>query len=82
MPAFNTITPEKLARLIGTPAGPAIVDVRPGGAGLIPGSLRRPAGEVARWSRTLDRDQAVVVCVRGEETSAGAAAWLRALPRR
>ena len=77
MPAFNAITPEKLARLVGTPACPAIVDVRSGGEALIPGSIRRPISEVARWSRDLHRDQAVLVCVGGGERSAGAAAWLR-----
>lgn len=28
MPAINAITPDKLARLIGTPHGPTIIDVR------------------------------------------------------
>ena len=28
MPALNTISPEKLARLIGVPKGPALIDVQ------------------------------------------------------
>ena len=77
MPAFNAITPEKLFRLVGTPAGPAIIDVRPNGAGLIPGSVRRSIEEVERWAGGLHRDQAVLVCASGSEESPGAAARLR-----
>lgn len=77
MPAFNSISPDKLARLIGTAACPAIIDVRPDGQELLPASLRRPAEGVAEWASTLVDRQAVVTCVRGEERSAGVAALLR-----
>ena len=79
MPAFNAITPEKLARLVGTRSCPKIIDVRPSDAdGLFPASSRRSADSVAEWASTLIGCQAVVSCVHGQERSAGVAAYLRA----
>jgi rhodanese-related sulfurtransferase len=77
MSAINSITAEKLARLVGTPGCPAIIDVATSGEGLIPGSVRRSADNVAAWAPELGQSSAVVVCAKGEEKSAGAAAWLR-----
>ena len=77
MSATNCISPEKLARLIGTPSCPVIVDVRPDGNGLLPASLRRPAESVSAWSRSLIGQKVVVTCVHGQERSAGVAAILR-----
>ncbi len=77
MPAINAISPDKLARLIGTPACPAIVDVRAGGDGLIPGALRRPADAVAAWAAGLPAGAAIAVCANGRNESPGVAAWLR-----
>ncbi len=77
MPAFNAISVEKLARLIGTPDCPAIIDVRPDAKELLPGSVRRPADEVSDWASAFHGRQAVVTCFRGQERSAGVAALLR-----
>ena len=77
MPALNSISADKLFRLIGTPASPTIIDVRPEGAGLIPGARRLVAEDVAQWADSIRGNSAVVVCVKGEEKSAGVAAWLR-----
>ncbi len=77
MPATNSITVEKLARLVGTPGCPAIIDVSTGDKGLIPGSIRRSADGVGEWAPGLGLENAVVTCAKGEEKSAGAAAWLR-----
>ena len=77
MSATNSITPEKLARLIGTPASPVIVDVRPDGSELLPASLRRPAESVSEWAHALIGQKVVVACVHGQERSAGVAAILR-----
>jgi rhodanese-related sulfurtransferase len=77
MPALNSISPDKLFRLIGTPNCPAIIDVRPDGAGLIPASMRRAADKVAEWGSTVGTDSVVVACVHGSSLSAGVAAWLR-----
>jgi rhodanese-related sulfurtransferase len=82
MPAHNAISPDKLFRLLGTPACPAIVDVRPDEAfgrdpRLIPGAVRRPPSDVRRWAPQLDGRSAIAACVKGEELSQGAAALLR-----
>jgi rhodanese-related sulfurtransferase len=77
MSATNSISIEKLARLIGTPACPAIIDVRPEAAELLPASTRRSAENVSEWAGTLGVRKAVVACVHGQERSAGVAALLR-----
>src|SRR4030095_11524043 len=77
MSATNSITPDKLFRLIGTPNCPAIIDVRPDGEELLPASLRRSAEAVHDWARTLAGKKAVVFCVHGHERGAGVAAILR-----
>ncbi|MEN3747679.1 chromate resistance protein ChrB domain-containing protein [Sphingomonas sp. HF-S3] len=77
MPSPNHIAPDKLARLIGTPSSPAIIDVRPADdAILIPGSLRLAANEVERWSGTI-AGPAVLVDADGSSSAQAAAAWLR-----
>ncbi len=77
MPAPNAITAEKLARLIGTPHCPTLVDVRPGGDLLVPGAQRRNAATVPDWAAALPQRPVVVMCVGGHGRSAGVAAWLR-----
>lgn len=77
MSATNSITPDKLFRLIGTPTCPAIIDVRPDGDQQIPASLRRQAENVGDWFAEFARRKAVVTCVHGKERSAGVAAILR-----
>lgn len=81
MPAPNTITPDKLARLIGTPRGPSVLDVRTGedfdaAPSLIPGARRRDALKVAEWAGAVG-GPVVVVCHKGLKLSHGVAAWLR-----
>jgi rhodanese-related sulfurtransferase len=77
MSATNSISTEKLARLIGTPNCPVIVDVRPDGNELLPASLRRIAERVNEWAGSLIGQKVVVTCVHGKERSAGVAAILR-----
>lgn len=77
MPSPNAISPDKLARLIGTPGCPAIVDVGSEHGACIPGSVRRSAEEAGRWADELEGQPAVIVCARGAKLSSGAAAWLR-----
>src|SRR6185503_8823342 len=82
MSSVNSITPEKLSRLVGTPHCPAIVDVRDeddysADPRLIPGSLRRPSPEPWRWAPEIDGGAAIVVCQKGQKLSDGVAAWLR-----
>jgi len=77
MPSPNAISSEKLVRLVGTPACPALVDVGSEPGECIPGSVRRRAEDVGQWAAELAGRSAVVVCARGAKLSAGAAAWLR-----
>jgi rhodanese-related sulfurtransferase len=82
MSSFSTISTDKLARLIGTPKSPVLVDVRTdddfaADPRLIPGSLRRKHSDVSAWARELNADSAVAICQRGLKLSEGVAAWLR-----
>lgn len=82
MPALDIISSEKLARLIGIPSGPVIVDVRTDAdfaldPRLIPGSLRRPPEAVVEWAAEFRGRSVVVVCERGLKLGHGVAAWLR-----
>ncbi|MGA4552116.1 chromate resistance protein ChrB domain-containing protein [Methylorubrum aminovorans] len=78
----NTISVEKLARLVGTPGCPAVVDVRTNNEFLadqryVPGSLVRAPNRVAEWALELRGRSVVVVCEDGHRNSQGVAAWLR-----
>ena len=82
MPQFGQITPNQLARLLGTPDAPLILDVRLDAdaaldARLIPTALACAHADVARHANA--RQRVVVVCQRGRKLSEGAAAVLRAL---
>ncbi len=82
MSSINTISADKLARLVGTPNCPTIIDVRieedfEADPRLIPGSVRRSHVEPWRWATALGRRPAVVVCQKGLKLSHGVAAWLR-----
>jgi rhodanese-related sulfurtransferase len=84
MPSPNSISIEKLVRLLGRPDSPALIDVRTdedfdANPHLIPGSLRRPWAAVAEWGPALvaTKRPAVVICHKGLKLSQGVAAWLR-----
>ena len=82
MPSVNSISVEKLARLIGTPNCPALIDVRieadlAGDPRLIPGSFTRPHTDPSSWVAELEGQLAIVICAHGHALSAGVAAWLR-----
>src|SRR5436305_4076003 len=82
MSSINSISVEKLARLIGTPKCPAIVDVRTeedyaADPRLIPGSVYRRYAAVPDWAGEFKGRPVVVTCQRGLKLSQGAAAWLR-----
>ena len=82
MPAPDTISVDKLARLIGTPKCPVLVDVRndedfDADPRLVPSAMRRPAVEVVEWGPGLTGNTAVVICQRGLKLSHGAAAFMR-----
>jgi rhodanese-related sulfurtransferase len=82
MLAIYSIAPEKLSRLIGTPACPALVDVRTdedfeADPHFIPGTVRRSHANVAEWAPSLSGQTVVVICKKGQKISEGVAAWLR-----
>src|SRR5689334_15221855 len=82
MSSINSISVDKLARLIGTPRGPAVIDVRTeedyaADPRLIPGSVYRPYAAVSEWAEEFAGRSVVVTCQRGLKLSQGTAAWLR-----
>jgi rhodanese-related sulfurtransferase len=82
MSSLTTISFDKLARLIGTPKCPALIDVRTdedfaADARLIPGSLRRAHTDVTTWAGQFQGRSAIVICQKGQKLSHGVAAWLR-----
>jgi rhodanese-related sulfurtransferase len=82
MTAPNDITPAQLARRIGLPDAPLLIDVRlPEDAARdprqLPAAIARDHGTVTEWAPTLAGRAAIVVCQRGQKLSQGIAAWLR-----
>jgi rhodanese-related sulfurtransferase len=82
MSAPNTISPEKLNRLVGTPACPVLIDVRTAedfaaDPRLVPASLRRSHTDVAIWAPALAGRPVVAICHHGAKLSHGVAAWAR-----
>jgi rhodanese-related sulfurtransferase len=82
MSSLNTISIDKLARLIGTPHSPVLVDVRPeddfnANPRLIPSSMRRPHARASDWAPEFAGRSAVLICRQGGKLSQGVAAWLR-----
>lgn len=86
MPAPDAISCDQLARLLGTPKSPILLDVRCDAvrakdARLVPGArmLDEPdlaPGPLSAIARDLT-DPVVVICAEGHRLSQGTAAWLR-----
>src|SRR3954449_4021332 len=82
MSSYTSISPDKLARLIGTAHAPALIDVRTdedfaADQRLIPGAVRRKPEQAADWGGEFSGRPAIVVCLRGQKLAEGTAAWLR-----
>jgi len=82
MASTTSITVEKLARLIGRPDCPEIVDVRidedfAADPRLVPGSIRRSHLRIEDWASELRGTRTIVLCQKGLKLSEGVAAWLR-----
>jgi rhodanese-related sulfurtransferase len=82
MAAPNTISIDKLVRLIGTPKCPLLVDVRPQTAfeadpHLIPSAIHRSFDKLEGRAEAYVGQSAVVICQNGGSLSQGAAALLR-----
>lgn len=84
MPSPNSISVDKLSRLIGRPDSPALIDVCTeedfaANPRLVPGAVRRPWADVPAWGPEFVAagKPAVVICKKGLKLSQGVAAWLR-----
>jgi rhodanese-related sulfurtransferase len=82
MSSYTSITPEKLARLIGTANAPVLIDVRTdedfaADQRMIPGAVRRPPTEISDWAASIAGRSVVVICQKGQKLSEGTAAVLR-----
>ena len=78
----DTINVAQLARLIGTPDAPVILDVRidsdqAADPRMLPASSRRDHRSVSSWAEGYAGRRVVVICQRGQKLSQGVAAWLR-----
>lgn len=73
MPQLNAIAPDKLARLIGTPTAPLLLDLRDDPADLIPAAIPFAAA----GAQPEAPDGVVVICADGGAASHGTAALLR-----
>ncbi len=82
MSSYATISPDKLARLTGSPKGPVLIDVRDGedfsaDPRFVPGSIRRDHASIADWTTGFAGVSVVVISRRGAKLGHGVAAWLR-----
>jgi rhodanese-related sulfurtransferase len=82
MSSYTSISPEKLARLIGTANTPVLIDVRTGedfaaDQRMIPGAVRRSPTEISDWAASIAGRSVVVICQKGQKLSEGTAALLR-----
>jgi rhodanese-related sulfurtransferase len=82
MPSPTEITVPQLARLVGTPSAPTLIDVRidedfAADPRLMPASLRKSHLDVAGWAQDFAGQNVVVSCHKGLKLSQGVAAWLR-----
>ena len=82
MSSFNSISADKLWRLVGVPHGPALIDVRSKDAfaaepRFIPGAIRRAHETASSWAQEFTGRSTVAICENGRGESEGVAAWLR-----
>lgn len=81
MPSNTEITSSQLARLIGLPSAPTIIDVRTdedasADPRFLPGAEHRDALNVMSWASEFAGRNVVVVCQKGQKLSQGVTAWL------
>ena len=74
MSSINSISAEKLARLVGTPKCPVLVDVCSdedfaAAPRLVPGAVRRPYADAADWAGEFSGRSVVVICQKGFSVS-------------
>jgi rhodanese-related sulfurtransferase len=82
MSSINSITPERLNRLVGLSHCPTLIDVRTdaeleGNPRFLPGALHRPAHSVSSWACEFVGRSVVVADQNGGHDSEGVAGFLR-----
>jgi len=82
MPSTTEITVAQLARLVGLPTAPVIIDVRiaedfAADPRLLPATARRSFQDVTAWMAAFAGSSVVVVCQKGLKLSQGVVAWMR-----
>ncbi|MEO3470486.1 sulfurtransferase/chromate resistance protein [Roseomonas sp. CAU 1739] len=82
MPAPTIVTVQQLARRIGLPDAPVLIDVRTAEDAaadprFVSGTIRRSHADIATWAEGFAGRDVAVICQRGLKLSQGAAAWLR-----
>jgi len=82
MSSVNSISPDRLARLIGVPHCPVLIDVRDAedyrsDPRFAPGALRRPPELISDWANEFAGRPTIVIDQNGQKVSEGVAAWLR-----
>ncbi|MDQ0250732.1 rhodanese-related sulfurtransferase [Sphingomonas kyeonggiensis] len=78
MPALNSISVDKLSRLVGTAAAPLLIDIREDrGTELVPASLPFSTASVAKGAVGFTGRSVVVIDEDGARAAPGLAAWLR-----
>lgn len=82
MSTISSIAPDKLARLVGTPKCPVIIDVRQdedfeADPSIVPGAIRLSHANVTDWASRFAGRSVVITCQKGLKLSQGVAAWLR-----
>lgn len=82
MSSINTISPEKLLRLIGVAHCPALIDLRsdeerPSDPRFIPGAVRHSSATAVEWAGEFLGRAVVVIDQKGGSAGEGVAAWLR-----
>lgn len=87
MPSFNEITPDQLARLLGTPGAPVIIDLRTdedfaADPFVIPTAIRLAFDDHQAILAATTGKPSVLLCQKGKKLSHGAAARVRAAGQR
>jgi rhodanese-related sulfurtransferase len=77
-----SITPQQLARRVGLPDSPILIDVRTAEDAaadprILPAAIKRDHRAVADWAPGFADRSVVTICQKGMKLSEGTAAWLR-----